>query len=211
MITAFAVIYPGIALGACNRISTLAMSPRLATVEGGCAMGAARQLLPAFTFRTFATFLPYTLTVFRQESSQIHSCVSSRIILVDPFTLVVRWRVNFSRWLARVSSSRTDGVVLTLSSHAPLSRVVSYHNMSQFNPQVHSIYAYGLLPRSETPITSDMVAFPLIDPRHSTSQPNGISCTSTKLVPRKGYTDTWFDEMNDLLASRKLSAVSIFK
>ena len=68
--------------------------------------------------------------------------------------------------------------------------------------------AYGLLPRSDVFITSDMVALPLIDPRQSTTQPNITSCTSAKLTPRKGYTDSWYDEMSDILAARKLTAVA---
>ena len=53
-----------------------------------------------------------------------------------------------------------------------------------------------------------MVALPLIDPRQSTNQHNTAISTSTKLVPRKGYTDSWYDEMGDILAARKLTAVA---
>ena len=61
-------------------------------------------------------------------------------------------------------------------------------------------------------VASDMVAFPLYDPRQSTNVTSnnfsGITGTSKKLVPRKGYTDAWFDEMNDMLAARNLTTIT---
>ena len=54
---------------------------------------------------------------------------------------------------------------------------------------------------------SDMVALPVVDARTSATA-NNIPSTGIKLVPRKGVTDAWFDEMNDLLASRKLTKIT---
>ena len=54
---------------------------------------------------------------------------------------------------------------------------------------------------------SDMVALPVVDSRTSTTS-NNTPSTGIKLVPRKGVTDAWFDEMNDLLAARKLTKIT---
>ena len=63
---------------------------------------------------------------------------------------------------------------------------------------------------TNTHCISDMVALPLIDSRTSTSASSTLNlpCTTHKLVPRKGVTDAWFDEMNDLLAQRKLTQIT---
>ena len=53
-----------------------------------------------------------------------------------------------------------------------------------------------------------MVAFPVVNPRQSTNGTGSLQYTNHKLVPRKGLTDVWTDELNDLLASRKLTSVS---
>ena len=57
-------------------------------------------------------------------------------------------------------------------------------------------------------IISDMVAFPVIDSRPSTHGSSGHPTTSVKLVPRKGVSESWADELNDLLAAKKLTSVS---
>ena len=54
-------------------------------------------------------------------------------------------------------------------------------------------------------IISDMVALPVIDQRTSTSD---HPSTATKLMPRKGVTESWFEQMNDLLSQRKLTQVT---
>ena len=61
-------------------------------------------------------------------------------------------------------------------------------------------------------VISDMVATPLYDSRQT---PNitagtlsGPTGTSMKLIPRKGYTDAWHDEMNDMLALRNLTTIT---
>lgn len=55
----------------------------------------------------------------------------------------------------------------------------------------------------------DMVAPPLVDQQGSN---NGITAnvpvTRTKLIPRKGVTDSWRDELRDILASRKLTRIT---
>ena len=48
-------------------------------------------------------------------------------------------------------------------------------------------------------IKTDMVALPVIDQRTT-----GQSHTTAKLVPRKGASDTWRDEMADILAAHEL-------
>ena len=56
---------------------------------------------------------------------------------------------------------------------------------------------------------SDMVAFPVFDSRTTTpTLPAGTVATSTKLIPRRGVTDVWLDELNDLLSSRKLTQIT---
>ena len=56
---------------------------------------------------------------------------------------------------------------------------------------------------------SDMVAFPVFDSRTTThTLPTGTVSTSTKLVPRRGVTDVWLDELTDLLSSRKLTQIT---
>ena len=61
----------------------------------------------------------------------------------------------------------------------------------------------------EATFISDMVA-PLIDPRPSTGNfQTGVGSnmlTSTKLVPRKGASAAWLDELNDILAAQQLIA-----
>ena len=52
-------------------------------------------------------------------------------------------------------------------------------------------------------IKTDMVALPVIDQRTA-----GQSHTTTKLVPRKGASDTWRDEMADILAAHELTRQS---
>ena len=51
-------------------------------------------------------------------------------------------------------------------------------------------------------IKTDMVALPVIDQRTA-----GQSHTTTKLVPRKGASDTWRDEMADILAAHELTRI----
>ena len=60
------------------------------------------------------------------------------------------------------------------------------------------------------PVISDMVALPVVDMRTSA---NGqlssmLSHTRTKLVPRKGVTDAWYDDLNDVLSSYKLTKIT---
>ena len=63
----------------------------------------------------------------------------------------------------------------------------------------------------EAAFISDMVA-PLIDPRPSTGNfQTGVGSnmlTSAKLVPRKGASAAWLDELNDILAAQQLIAVT---
>ena len=63
----------------------------------------------------------------------------------------------------------------------------------------------------DTVFVSDMVA-PLIDPRTAAGS-TGRVCpqTSVKLVPRKGITDAWHDEMSDILATNELTAITLEK
>ena len=55
---------------------------------------------------------------------------------------------------------------------------------------------------------SDMVALPLIDARTSASGTTAVAHTRTKLIPRKGISDAWADDMADILSAHKLSSVS---
>ena len=55
----------------------------------------------------------------------------------------------------------------------------------------------------------DMVALPVFDQQGATSNISAaVPTTRTKLVPRKGVTDAWTDEMKDILASRKLTRIT---
>ena len=61
-----------------------------------------------------------------------------------------------------------------------------------------------------TTMISDMVVLPVVDMRTSA---NGqlssmLSHTRTKLVPRKGVTDAWYDDLNDVLSSHKLTKIT---
>ena len=61
-----------------------------------------------------------------------------------------------------------------------------------------------------TTMISDMVVLPVVDMRTSA---NGqlssmLSHTRTKLVPRKGVTDAWYDDLNDVLSSYKLTKIT---
>ena len=57
---------------------------------------------------------------------------------------------------------------------------------------------------------SDMVVAPVFDQRQTTTFVNkgGVPTTTAKLEPRKGATDTWRDEMSDILSSEKLTAIT---
>ena len=57
-------------------------------------------------------------------------------------------------------------------------------------------------------VSSHMVAFPVFDHRSTTHGSSGYPSTGVKLVPRKGVTASWTDELNDILSSKKLSAVA---
>ena len=59
-----------------------------------------------------------------------------------------------------------------------------------------------------TSIITNMVALPLLDSRSSSSNTAALAHTRTKLVPRKGVTDAWIDDLNDILAANRLSAVA---
>ena len=54
---------------------------------------------------------------------------------------------------------------------------------------------------------------PVVDMRTSSNGQLGqvLSHTRTKLVPRKGVTDAWFDELNDILSAYKLTAITYEK
>ena len=54
-------------------------------------------------------------------------------------------------------------------------------------------------------LISDMVALPVIDQRNSG---NAYPSTAIKLPPRKGVTEQWFEQMNDLLSQLKLTQVT---
>ena len=57
---------------------------------------------------------------------------------------------------------------------------------------------------------SNMVVSPVFDQRQTTTLGNkgGVPTTTAKLEPRKGATDTWRDEMADILSSEKLTAIT---
>ena len=58
-------------------------------------------------------------------------------------------------------------------------------------------------------LNSDMVVLPVFDQRTSTDgSATEVARTSTKLVPRKGVTESWRDEMSDILAAKKLGKVA---
>ena len=58
-------------------------------------------------------------------------------------------------------------------------------------------------------LCSDMVAFPVVEQRNTTTGgSNNIPCTAIKLSPRKGVTEMWHEQMNDLLSQHSLTKVS---
>ena len=62
---------------------------------------------------------------------------------------------------------------------------------------------------SDKMLSSHMVALPVVEQRTTTSASNhNIPCTAIKLSPRKGVTDAWHEQMNDLLSLQGLTKVS---
>ena len=54
-----------------------------------------------------------------------------------------------------------------------------------------------------------MVALPVVDQRNTTLQYGGdYPRTNLKLAPRKGVTEQWFEQMQDLLSSQKLTKIT---
>ena len=59
-------------------------------------------------------------------------------------------------------------------------------------------------------VISDMVVLPVVDMRTSGNGQIGtaLSHTRVKLVPRKGVTDAWYDDLHDVLSSYKLTKIT---
>ena len=58
-------------------------------------------------------------------------------------------------------------------------------------------------------ILTNMVAFPVGDLRSSTNVIGDNVSTSSKLVPRKGVTPQWREQLADILSAQKLSQVAM--
>ena len=56
-------------------------------------------------------------------------------------------------------------------------------------------------------IFSDMVATPLVDQRNSTGAHGEHASTTIKLIPRKGMSAQWEEQLSDILASLKLTTI----
>ena len=93
-------------------------------------------------------------------------------------------------------------------AHVCVHSVDSRSLVMVFDGFVRKSYQYSSDDCPDHTIISDMVAFPVIDSRPSAFGSSGHSCTSAKLIPRKGVTESWADELNDLLAAKKLTSVS---
>ena len=58
-------------------------------------------------------------------------------------------------------------------------------------------------------LNSDMVALPVVNQRNTALQYGGdYPRTNLKLAPRKGVTEQWFEQMQDLLSSQKLTKIT---
>ena len=83
------------------------------------------------------------------------------------------------------------------------------NNVKTFNHILSVVPTLSTTSERSGPMDSDMVVLPVFDQRTSTDgSPAEAARTSTKLVPRKGVTETWRDEMSDILAVKKLGKVA---
>ena len=80
--------------------------------------------------------------------------------------------------------------------------------MSLSFDSIRNILGYSTSDCTSSAVISHMVAAPVIEQRQATHGSSGYPTTSVKLVPRKGVTESWTDELADLLSARRLTGVS---
>ena len=80
--------------------------------------------------------------------------------------------------------------------------------MSLTFDSIRNILGYSTSDCTSSAVISHMVAAPVIEQRQATHGSSGYPTTSVKLVPRKGVTESWTDELADLLSARRLTGVS---
>ena len=93
----------------------------------------------------------------------------------------------------------------TSMSSAQMTDVSRSYDCVSITRALQQLFRHNVIERL---LISDMVALPVIDQRNSGNANNAYPCTSIKLPPRKGVTEQWFEQMNDLLSQLKLTQVT---